>query len=376
MDKPIKILHILGSANRGGTETNVYNLAKHMTAGFLNEFCFLAYKGPVGEDLEQQGFKVYYLPLSGLWSILTTALRLYHLLRTGRYDILQLYGLRANLLGRILGKLSGSKKILGALRSKYPSKNRQPWTIWVDRLTFALSQGYVSNSRSAIEFLVAQGYPSDKFWLIYNGIDTQPFRQWDQKERETVKAQYSLPFDKTIITCVANLRPPKNQEHLIRVLHKLRNEGIDFITLLVGDGPLRPALEKLVQNLNLTEVVRFLGSQNRDAIIRILAITDIFVLPSLWEGVPTAIMEAMAAFCPVVATAVGGVPELVIEGETGFLVDPYDSQALASRLKQLIRDPELRERMGKAARARLEENFTLDKMVQSYESFYKKLIDI
>jgi len=104
-----------------------------------------------------------------------------------------------------------------------------------------------------------------------------------------------------------------------------------------------------------------------------LAITDMFVLPSLWEGLPTAIIEAMAAGCPVVATAVAGTPEVVIDGETGFLVNPRDPKALAQKIRLLLQDQALCKKMGEAGAKRAREHFSLERMVQEYEALYKQL---
>jgi glycosyltransferase involved in cell wall biosynthesis len=374
MSKPIKILHILGSADRGGSEANTYDLLTHMAKGFLNELCCLSERGPVGEDLERDGFRVYYLPLRGPGSIPVVTLKLYRLLQSNRYDIIHLYGLKGNFLGRILGKLSRHEIILGALHSMYPSGTKKDWTLWLDRLTLGLSTGYVSNSQAAIDFLVAHGYDRRKFWLIHNGIDIKPFYWRSEREKETIKRKYNVPLDKPIITCVANLRPAKGHEYLIRALHELKTNGLDFLTLLVGDGQLRGELEELVRELELMEIVWFLGSKDREEIPRILAITDIFVLPSLWEGLPTALIEAMAAGCPVVATAVAGTPEIVNEGRTGFLVSPRDPKALAERMKLLLQDQALCKNMGQAGAKRAKEDFSIERMVREYEALYRQLI--
>ena len=371
----IKILHILGSTIRGGTETITARLITNMGSEFHNDVCFLSHEGPIGSELKQQGVKVYYLPLTNPWAIPIVALRLYRLLRRNRYDILHLYGLKANLLGRILGKLSGYRRILGGLRSIYPSGLKKKWTLWIDRLTFGLSLGYVSNSQAAIDFLISHGYNRRKFWLIHNGIDIKPFYRRSDAEKETIKRKYGLPLDKLIITCVANLRPPKGHEYLIRALHELKGEGPDFLTLFVGDGPLRGKLEELVRELGLKEQIRFLGFKDREEIPRILAITDIFVLPSLWEGLPTAIIEAMAAGCPIVASNVAGTPEVVVDGETGFLVPPRDPRALAEKIKLLLQDKTLREKMGRAGIERVKQHFTIERMVREYEDLYRKLME-
>jgi len=371
----IRILHILGSARRGGTEIMTTRLVSHMSSAFQNEFCFLMKKGPIGEELEHEGFKVYYLPLTNPWAIPTVALRLYRLLRANRYDILHLYGLKANSLGRILGRLSGHRRILGGLRNKYPSGITKSWTLWLDRMTFGLSLGYVSNSQAAIDFLTAHGYDRREFWLIHNGIDIASFYMRFEAEKEEIKREYDLPLDKLIITCIANLQLQKGHKYLIRALRELKNKALDFLTLLVGDGPLRGELEKLVRGLGLEEQVHFLGSRDREEIPKILAITDIFVLPSLWEGLPTAVIEAMAAGCPVVATAVGGTPEVVMDRETGFLINSRDPEALAQKIALLLKDSQLRQKMGEAGMRRIEEHFTLEKMVQNYEALYKNLMD-
>jgi glycosyltransferase involved in cell wall biosynthesis len=345
-----------------------------MSAAFRNEFCFLGKREPIGEELERKEFRVYYLPLTSLWNIPMAMLRLYRLLRADRYDILHLYGLKANFLGRVLGSLSEHKRILGGLKSKYPSGTKKNWTLWLDRLTFGLSLGYVSNSQAAIDFLTAHGYDRRKFWLIHNGIDIEPFYERSEAEKDAIKREYELPFNKPIITSVANLRPPKGHEYLIQALHELKRENPDFLTLLVGDGPLRGKLEELVRDLGLKEQVHFLGSRDREDIPEILAITDIFVLPSLWEGLPTAIIEAMAAGCPVVATAVAGTPEVVMDRETGFLVNSRDPEALAQKIAKLLEDPQLRRKMGEAGVKRVEEHFTLEKMAQNYEALYRNLM--
>ncbi len=371
----IKILHILGSALiQGGTEANTGDLVSHMSKEFQNEVCFLSKKGPVGEELEHNGFRAYYFSLAKPWVVPIVIFRLYRLLRLKQYDIIHLYGLRANFLGRILGKISGCSRIVGALHSQYPSKVKKGWALWLDRLTFGLSREYVSNSQAAIDFLVAHGYDRQKFWLIYQGVDINPFYKCSKAEREEIKRGYNLPLDRLVITCVGNLRSPKGHEHLIRALHELKSESQSFLALLVGDGPLRGRLKGLARKLGLKKEIYFLGPKDRKEIPKILSITDIFVLPSLWEGLPTAIIEAMAAGCPVVATAVGGTPEVVIDGETGFLVPPRDPKALTQKIKLLLQDQALRERMGQAGTKRAKEHFALEKMVREYEALYESLV--
>ena len=135
---------------------------------------------------------------------------------------------------------------------------------------------------------------------------------------------------------------------------------------------MRSTIENHVQKLGLSEKVQFLGYQNN--ILEILRSMDIFILPSLWEGMPNAILEAMAAGLPVVATNVGGTPEVVVDGETGFLVPPRDPEALANAIKLLIDDPELRKKFGQAGRERVERHFTIQETVRKTEELYLRLL--
>ena len=141
---------------------------------------------------------------------------------------------------------------------------------------------------------------------------------------------------------------------------------------LVGDGPLRPAVEKAIVKMGLERKVLFLGI--RDDVPKLLAASDLFVLSSDYEGVPLAVLEAMAAGKPVVATAVGGVPELIEDGKTGILVPPRNPETLAKGILRLVKDADLRQRMGKAARERAQERFDISRTAREYETLYLRLL--
>ena len=373
--KKIKVLHVLNVAQLGGTELMTYQLAKSMNSErFESEVCFLSSRGPISEYFEKSGIRVTHLELKSLPQKLFAApMRLYHHLRKNRYDILQLYGLRANVLGRIVGRWAGCENIVGGLRSLYPSDSQSVWTLWLDRLTLPLARCYISNSRAAVDFLVSKGYPREKFKVIHNGIELERFQQ--ASDPSFLKDRYGVSHrDCPVITCVANLRAVKGHEYLIRALQELKRAKKEFICLLVGDGVLRGELEQLANDLGLREDLLFLGHQGREQIPGILASTDIFVLPSLWEGMPGAAMEAMAQGVPVVATDIGGTPEVVLDGITGYVVPIKDSAALAQKIGHLLEDAELRKEMGQNGRKRIEEEFSLRKMTEQYEAIYQELV--
>ena len=271
--------------------------------------------------------------------------------------------------------MAGVKVIIGGLRSLYPfTKTPKKLAFLLDRLTFNLSQGYVSNSEMAIEFLVANGYNRKKFWLIYNGINVEEFNS--SLKKDNIKQNYKLPLNKPIITCVANLRLVKGHNNLIKALLTVKKIGKSFIALFIGEGELKADLCNSVKKLNLDDDILFLGCRSPKEIVDLLLITDVFVLSSLREGLPTSIIEAMAAGCPVVATRVGGVPELVIDGVTGFLVNSGDAEELASKLILLLNNPELCAKMRTAGKLRAINKFSLPRMVSEYESLYKNLFSV
>ena len=370
-DKRIKILQLQSTAMFGGTELMVWNLIRHMDREqFKNEICFLYSKGPVGEYYENNGFKVTYLDFKPR-RIFRVICKLFAIFKRGDYDIIHIYGLKINIIGRVLAKLLRCKNVVAGLRDKFPGDKESRFQLWIDRVTFPLVRFYISNSESAAEFLVSKGFPNEKFKIVYNGIDVSRFQ--GKHNPLKVKKEFNIPIDeRKNITCVANLRPKKGHRYLIEALDYLRKRGADFLCLLVGDGICRDELEELVKRLDLVQNVVFLGRQQK--IPEILSISDIFILPSLWEGLPGCIMEAMASELPIVATDVSGVSELVVDGETGFLVPPRDGEALAGKIELLLRDDGMRKRMGAAGFDRIRRVFTLERMVKETEAIYLELM--
>jgi glycosyltransferase involved in cell wall biosynthesis len=214
-----------------------------------------------------------------------------------------------------------------------------------------------------------EGIPREKIRVIQNGLDPLPF---ERAQRGRIRPALGIGQEETVLVCVANIRPAKGHEVLLDAAHLLKWESFSFSLWLVGDGDLRPAIEAKVRASDLNQHVRLLG--RRADIPDILADADIFVLASHWEGMPGAIMEAMAAQLPVVATRVGGIPELVVEGETGLLVPPGDAAALATALKRLLTNPDLRRRMGQAGHQRITTHFRLEDKVREQEEVYIQLL--
>jgi len=215
----------------------------------------------------------------------------------------------------------------------------------------------------ALQFRIA---PNDKLVVIHNGMDPKPFLGADGSQ-----VRQKLRLDDTLLlTMVGRLVHQKDPFTLFEACRILRGQ---FKVLLVGGGDLRTKVERFIHKSGLKHTVILAGE--RSDVPEILAASDIFVLSTNWEGLPRSIIEAMMAGLPVVATRVGGVPELVEDGVTGLLVPPKDPDALAEALQKLIADPELRRRMGEAGREKALKEFTLDRMLRETEKVYEGVLE-
>ena len=210
----------------------------------------------------------------------------------------------------------------------------------------------------------------EKIIHIPNGVDTNKFNIY---RKEFTRKKFGFKKEDFIIGIVARLDPIKNHKTLFFAFKEIVKNYPQVKLIIVGDGPLREELKEKSYQLGIKNKVIFMGE--RDNVPEILKTFDIFVLPSLNEGMSNTILEAMATGIPVIASNVGGNPELVIDGRTGFLFSPNDVESLVQKIKTYILHPELKQKHGYNARKRVEEKFSLDQMVRRYEELYLELVE-
>ena len=208
--------------------------------------------------------------------------------------------------------------------------------------------------------------PPHKVQVIHNSIPSSGF---DGPANQALRSALSRGTDHPILLTVARLDLQKGHTYLFKAIRQFP----DAIFVMAGDGPARTVLETQAHDLGIDNRVIFLG--HRKDIPDLLASCDVFVLPSVYEGLPLSVLEAMAAGKPVVATAVGGTPEAVVEGETGFLVPPGDPAALATAIQRLLSNPSLAQKMGAVGRVRVRQEFSSATMVQRVTQTYEELLD-
>ncbi len=303
-------------------------------------------------------------------------IRLMRQLRREQPDILHCHLVRANLYGRMAAKLAGVPVIISTVRNieEYMQKQdaisravRQ-----VERRTARWVSKYVANSenvrRAAIQCL---GLDPGHIVAVLNAIDLEPFRRLSG-ERLAVRAELGIAPDHIVVGSVGRLHRQKNYPFLITVAHALRvhRENVRFV--IIGDGEERSTLESMVAELGLSGFVLLPGF--RFDVPRILQAFDIFVLPSLYEGLPRSVMEAMAGGLPCVVTDVGGNAEAVVQEETGFVLPIGDEAGFTTALTLLLRDSELCRRMGQAGQERAHKLFGAERMARQYADLYTGLL--
>jgi glycosyltransferase involved in cell wall biosynthesis len=222
----------------------------------------------------------------------------------------------------------------------------------------------------ATEFMrgegIRTGAPRERTRVVRKGVDLEHFTP----PSERAERQRALNLTGPVILAVGNLRPLKGYPYLFQALS--RNTDLDWTLVICGEGPDRHSLERLASDMNLGRRVRFAGVVARREINDYFASADIFVHPSLIEAAGNVILEALAAGCAVVTTDSGGPREHVLDGETGFVVKPEDADALSIRLRQLLEQPELRRKMGRAARRDAEERFAYGRMIDDLLAVYRE----
>jgi glycosyltransferase involved in cell wall biosynthesis len=290
-------------------------------------------------------------------------------MREARVDVVHGYQWRPALIGALAGRLARVPVVLAGKRSLTSSEitERLAW-----RAIARLSDTVVVNA----EALRAQGEALGMraHWMVLrNGVDVERFAS--PEGREAARARLGLDPQRPVVGTIGRLEPRKGYDVLLAAMQGIaaRANGTCPQVLLVGDGPLREALERRTEEVGLGHVVRFTG--NLSDVRPALAAMDVFVLPSREEGMSNALLEAMAAARPVVATAVGGTGEIVADEQTGLLVPPTDAARLAAAVERVLRDRELAGRLGAAGREFVCREFGARSRIAELERLYQSAVE-
>lgn len=343
---------------RGGQE-QLFSLMSGISRSRFRVSLAAPGNAPLFQKARRAGIPVF--PLEPCWEVSALALvRFLRLIRSQRFDIVHFNTPRPLFSGGLACRVSGVPGVVISRRVNFPLRS------WLSSLKYnSLTDRVFTVSASIRETLIRNRVSPERVIVIYEGVDLTWFDR--QSTRLTVKRPGRI-----LVGTVAHLSPEKGHLTLLKAFAGLRDSCPEALLLIIGEGELRSALEEEVRALGLSDQVQFLGF--RSDVEGLVKELDVFCLPSLSEGLSSAILAAMAARLPVVATSVGGIPELVQDGVTGKLVSPNRPQELALALECLLRDQVLRERMGRSGRQRVEVHFTLKLKLQESERAYERLL--
>ena len=304
--------------------------------------------------------------------------RLWRLLRQLKPDIVHTRNLSALEAGVVAWFAGVPGRVHGEHgRDSYDIDGTNKKYLLLRRLCQPFIQRYIPLSQDLEGWLeTSVRIPENKMRQIYNGVDSERFHAYGQNQRRPLPNQAQAEVDQLVIGTVGRIQEVKDQLTLVKAVANLVASNSAYRQqlklVIVGDGPMMTELEALVQEQGIAGITWLSGARND--IPELLQSMDLFVLPSKAEGISNTILEAMATGLPVVATAVGGNPELVVDGETGSLVPAQDPKAMADAIECYLNEPAMLKRHGSAGRKRVEESFSMDAMMSNYLAVYGELI--
>jgi len=317
-----KILFFTVDSRIGGTEKMVISLAASLPKEeFFVSILTIKPEGPLHEMARASGIDADTLGIRSRLNGFLAPLRLFRFLLKNRFDVIHTFLFQANNLGRVVGWLANVPVRIGSQRST--DYWRRPYHNLLDRITLPFSRIVVSNSEAGRKMLMRRvGLAPEKITVIPNGV---PFAAVISKD----KARETLGFSSEafLIGSVGNLRAPKGYQYLLPAFREVALKYPEAKLLIAGEGPLIKTLERFSRRLGISQKVFFLGFQKDLSVF--YSGLDLFAMPSLWEGMPVALLEALSYGLPVVATAVSGIPEVMSDGCEGFLVAPANNIRIA-----------------------------------------------
>ena len=364
----MKILQLITGLGQGGAEQIVLDLARGLDRSRydISVCSILDIAGPQGvyaARLRDAGVDVVSLGLTRKWQ-LRRAMALRGVIGDLQPDILHCHMFHANVLGRWIGHRAGVPNIVSTVH--IAERRRRPWRFWLERKTDPLGTITVCVSHSVLQFHSKKTrLPRERFTVIPNGIDTARFARPSRPPAE-VRAELGIAAGSKVIGSVGRLDAQKGYRYLIPAFARIVGELGDVELVIAGEGPEMSTLQRLARQSGCARRVHLLG--RRTDVVDLLHAFDVFAMPSIYEGLPLALIEAMAAGVPVVASAVDSVPEVLVAGR---LVRPADPGDLVGALLDALESPDAEQTQQSLAHAR--EHYDLSTMVAGYAGLYDSL---
>ena len=373
--KPIRLLKFLAYLAIGGSERQVLNIRQGIDKSRFDVHlgCFGRFDEQIGVDLSGTPLEVY--KIRKLYGVRTMkeCLRLASYLRHNRIDIVHAYNFYANVFALPAARLAKVPVVLASIRD-----TGEIWTARqraVNKMVCRLADRVIVNAEAIKRGLIADGYRPERIIVVPNGIICPPLRSFKDGE---LHQEFGLAPEDVLIGLVSRIDRLKGLEYFLDAAHDVLARVPRAKFLIIGDNSFNPQyreeLKRQVVRLGLQDKVIFTGF--RLDVPKILSSLAVSILPSvIGEGLSNSLLESMAAAVPVIASNVGGNPEVIVHGETGLLVPPKNPSALAEAICKVILTPGLRQSFGQAGRRRVQEHFSNERMIQTVERMYGDLLE-
>jgi glycosyltransferase involved in cell wall biosynthesis len=389
LPEPIRILRVIARLNMGGPALHVAYLSEGLRRRGYETTLVAGGVGRGEESMafvaERLGVPVTTLPglhreISPLRDLVAT-FRLARIMRAERPHILHTHTAKAGAIGRLAAVLAGRARppivvhtFHGHVLRGYFGRTRSGIFRRVERRLARVTDALVAVSPEVRDDLVALGVAApEKFAVVRLGIELDERVAGSAAARAATRRVLGVADARFLVGWIGRMTGVKRTEDVLRAFKLLRDRDVDACLCMVGDGPDRGRVERLASQLGIMRDCFFTGYQ--EEIGPFFGAFDVFVLPSGNEGTPVTAIEALAAGCPVVATRVGGIPDVVRDGEDGFLVEPGAVEELADRLVRLASDPDLRAALGAAGRRRVPQRYGVERLVDDVDRLYRELLE-
>lgn len=365
---PYRILHIIDHLGPGGAQEALLNLVKYADRGrFRLEVATMHGFGFYWDLLRQEQVPVHSLSPHRLAPVYL--INLIRLLLRGRFDLAHCHLTAANLIAKPVAGLCRVPVRFNHDQCNDLQRYRHRWLLWLDRLTNRWTDQIIAVSQSTRDFLLDQEHLApQKVALIYNAVDLERYSPGSPERRREGRRRLGWPEQARVVLGVGRLQPQKNFTGFLEVAAALSRRRPEAIFVIAGDGPERPRLEALARQLGLADRVRFLGfvAQMQDLYLA----ADVLFFPSLFEGTPMAVLEAMATGLPIVASRIDGTAEILTDGVDALLVPTGQNQVFGERLESLLQDPSLAQGLAQRALETVRQRYSAAVMTRQVESLY------
>lgn len=368
----MKIMQVIGGGEKGGSRNHIITLTKEFRkkGHHMEIICFI--DDIVAETARAHNIPVTIFPMKHIADIRVIR-QLSKYIEKKNPQLVHTHGVRANFIGRLAVRKHNIPIVTTIHSSIYHDySDRMKKFIYhrIEKLTRPFTTKFITVVESLKKELEQDGISSERIQVVYNGLSSDfPLQK---KVKPFLREELGINPDTPVLCNIGRMESVKNQAMLLQVFASLKQNGIDFHGLLVGDGPLLTELKEKAESLGIDKQVSFLGF--RTDIYELLSESDLFLLTSNMEGLPITLLEAMVSYTPVVVTKTGGMPEIIQLANNGFIVPVNDIEQFTARIEEIIVQPELKQRLAENGYQALLKHFTAEQFINNTMEVYEQVI--